>query len=275
MRYPVEQALSHVRQMAPQGMADTRWPITGNCHPDITVSGQLVIERLADDGNYRSQFETGMSSGGLTAYPGGDRWNWESRIFGGAYDDQDAFFRPKYGALNYRYDPVGGSRRFGSSHFRLRPHVRARTSFSYPDSHLEPKDFAVDDVQPLVALADENAISLDPWLDNYIEAHIHGPVAIEEDVEALILDPSFKGTSIEDIAFSLGCDVEWHAGFRLSLDCLNQCQMYRGTAAANAISEIAEDAWVTPALLWRARDTVLDYQTSKWVWHCIARYGYR
>ena len=274
MSDPVELALNHLRQITPQGVVDTDWPITLNFHPDIAVAGRLVIDLLAQDRIYRSQFETGTSNGGLTAHRGGDRWNWESRIFGRAYDDEDTLFRPKYGALNYQYDPVGGSRRFGSAHFRLRSHVRAKTSFSYPDSYLEPNDFAVDDVSPLVALADKNELSLDPWLDNYIEAHIHGPLAIEEDVEALILDPSFKGTIIEEFAGSLGCDVEWHDGFRLSVDRLAECREYRGTAAANAIVEIAEGAWVTPALLWRARETALDYQTAKWVWHCIARYGY-
>ena len=44
-----------------------------------------------------------------------------------------------------------------------------------PDSHLEPRDFAVDDVGPLVTLASENELALDPWLDNYIEARFHGP----------------------------------------------------------------------------------------------------
>ncbi len=271
----VARALNHLRQITKRGAAKPDWPITVNFHPDIAVAGRLVIDLLVADGIYRSQFETGTSSGGLTAYDGGDRWNWESRIFGGAYDNEDPMFRPKYGALNFRADPVGGSRRFGSSHFRLRSHVHARTSFSYPDSHLEPQNFAVDDVGPLIALADKNELSLDPWLDNYIEAHIHGPLIIEEDVEALILDPSFKGTCIEEAAASLDCDLEWHGGFRLSLDCLAECRIYRDPAAANAIAEIAEGKWVTPALLWRARESVLDYQTAKWVWHCIARYGYQ
>jgi hypothetical protein len=275
MSNPVQRALNHLRLMAPQGMTDTDWPITLNFHPDISVAGHLVIDSLAADGVYRSQFETGTSSGGLTAYEGGDRWNWESRIFGGAYDNEDPLFRPKYGALNCLNDPVGGSRRFGSSHFRLRSHVRARTSFSYPDSHLEPKNFAVDDASQLIDLADKNELSLDPWLDNYIEAHIHGPLAIKEDVEALILDPSFKDTRVEEAAVSLGCDVEWHDGFRLSVNRLEECLEYRGEAAANAIVEIAEGAWITPAILWRARETTLDYQTAKWVWHCIARYGYQ
>jgi len=246
-----------------------------NFHPDIRVRGRLVIDHLAEDGHYRSQFETGTSSGGLTAHRGGDRWEWESRIFGAAYDEADPSLRPKYGALNYRHDPVGASRRFGSSHLRLRSHVRARTTFSYPDSHLEPQNFAVTDVRPLVALAQANDASLDPWLDNYVEAHIHGPLRLEEDVDALVLDPSFEGTSIESAAHSLRCTIEWHDGFRLSIGQIAECEAYRGRAAADAIVRMAEEAWVTPAVLWRARDSGLDYQIAKWVWHCIARYGRR
>lgn len=249
-------------------------PVTLNFHPDLMVVGSLVIDHLAADGVYRSQFETGTSSGGLTARRGGDRWHWESRIFAGAYDDADPSLRPKYGSLNYRSDPVGGSRRFGSAHFRSRPHVRARTTFSYPDSHMEPHDFAVADVSKLIALADTNESSLDPWLDNYVEAHIHGPLVISEDIEALILDPSFKGTHIEDAALLLSCAVDWHEGFRLSVDHLTKCVAYRGAEVAEAIAKIAEDGYVTPERLWRARDVEFDYQMAKWVWHCLARFGH-
>ncbi|MGW8908289.1 DUF3626 domain-containing protein [Brucella cytisi] len=182
------------------------------------------------------------------------------------------YLRPKYGALNYRHDPVGGARRFGSSHLRLAPHVRSRTSFCYPDSYLEPCHFAVDDVNPLIDLAENNELGLDPWLDNYIEAHVHGPLSMVEDVEALVLNPSFKVTTIEEAAATLGCPVEWHSGFRLSLDWLFECEMLRGAATADAITRIAENDMVTPAVLWHARDRVLDYQMAKWVWHCIARY---
>lgn len=61
--------------------------VTLNFHPDRVSGGRTVLGRLADDGMYVSQFVTGTSNGGLTAHPGGDRWRWESRIFGGAYDD--------------------------------------------------------------------------------------------------------------------------------------------------------------------------------------------
>lgn len=274
MTDPVERALGHVRQISAPGVEDVSYPITLNFHPDIMVDGNLVIWLLAKEGIYRSQFETGTSSGGLTAYRGGDRWQWESRIFAGAYDEHPASLRPKYGTLNHRHDPVGGSRRFGSCHFRLQPHVRSRTTFCYPDSHLEPRHFAVDDVRPLVALAEQNQDGLDPWLDNYIEAHVHGPLQISEDIEAVVLDPSFQGTAIEDAARSLGCPVEWHKGFQLSLEWLDDCRLYRGVPATDAVTAIAEDNMVTPAILGRARDHVLDYQTAKWVWHCLARFGH-
>ena len=108
---------------------------------------------MARDGRYRSQFETGTSNGGLTAFPGGDRWAWESRIFGGAYDRAPAAERPKYGSLNFRRRAAGGSPRFGSAHFRLKPEMLDRTTFCYPDSFLEPTDFGVASAMPLIALA--------------------------------------------------------------------------------------------------------------------------
>lgn len=238
------------------------------------VAGSLVIDNLAADGVYRSQFETAASSGGLTAHRGGDRWRWESRIFGGVYDDCDPSLRPKYGSSNHRNDPAGGSRRFGSAHLRLHSHMRARITFCYPDSHFNPENFAVDDVHELIELARTNERSLDLLLDNYIEAHVHGPLVISRDVEAVILDPSFKGSPIEDAALSLGCLVEWHEGFRLSVHRQDECRAYRGQEAADAIKRIAENGWLTPARLWQAREAELDYQTAKWVWHCIARFGY-
>ena len=60
--------------------------ITVSFHPDrLLADGRTVAESLVADGRYRSQFETGISNGGLTAFPGGDRDVWEQRMFAGAY----------------------------------------------------------------------------------------------------------------------------------------------------------------------------------------------
>ena len=128
MLSPIEQALYHVRLSAEGDRLPEPLPVTLNFHPDVEVQGELTIERIAREGFYRSQFETGTSNGGLTAQSKGDRWMWESEIFGGAYDDADPALRPKYGALNFQNSAVGGSPRFGSCHLRLRPETLARTA---------------------------------------------------------------------------------------------------------------------------------------------------
>ena len=123
----------------------------------------------------------------------------------------------------------------------------------------------------LIAMAEQNALGLDPVLDNYIKAHVHGPLSIERDVEALVLDPSYRGTAVEDSGLQLGCNVEWHDGFRLQLDRLLALEGFRPKSAIDAISGLGIS---TPADLGHARDNPLDYQTAKWVWHCLARFGW-
>ena len=87
MSHPYETALAHVAAVARGAAGDPVWRVTLHFHPDRLTGGMPILELMARDGVYRSQFETGTSNGGLTAHPGGDRWRWESRIFGGAYDD--------------------------------------------------------------------------------------------------------------------------------------------------------------------------------------------
>ena len=91
---------------------------------------------------YQTQFVTRTSNGGLTAYPGGDRWRWEERIFGQVYDDASPGERPKYGALNHRRRRFGAAPCFGSAHLRLTEDVLDRCTFSFPDSVFDPADMA-------------------------------------------------------------------------------------------------------------------------------------
>ena len=81
----VQRAVEHIRLRSEGVTLDPRSQITVNFHPDRVVAGKSVIEWLAADGVYRSQFETGISNGGLTAHPGGDRRNWERCLFAGVY----------------------------------------------------------------------------------------------------------------------------------------------------------------------------------------------
>ena len=164
----------------------TNYPITINFHPDrYTSDHKPLLSAIAKDGKLKSQFETGTSNGGLTAYKDGERWAWEQRVFDGAYDNAPLNLRPKYGALNFREFETGASPRFGSAYFQLKPHILERTTFCYPDSFFEPEDFAVSDqVGSLISKAN---LANSDLLDDYIEAHIHGVISLENDVECLVL----------------------------------------------------------------------------------------
>jgi len=51
----------------------------------LLTDGHSVIAALYEEGIYRSQFETKISNGGLTAFASGDRDTWEETMLGGAY----------------------------------------------------------------------------------------------------------------------------------------------------------------------------------------------
>ena len=268
-----ERALFFVRKNCKGKEAGHKHNVTVNFHPDRTTrNGVPILVSLANDGVLKSQFETGTSNGGLSAFPGGARWTWEHEAFGGIYDDCEPAERPKYGTLNHRNLRSGGSPRFGSSYLLLKPHIMARTTFCYPESYFGPLDFGVDNsVAHLIELADKDDRDL---IDNYIEAHIHGPVFLGSDVEALVLDPVFRGTDVETLALDLPFRTEWHKGFRLNIDTVKEHPNYRGQKVVDLAGAIAERGLLNPAILGEAVEKkTYDPQDVKKVWHYLARFG--
>lgn len=229
-----------------------------------------MIDSMVTDGVYRSQFATGISNGGLTAYPGGDRWCWESRLFDGRYDRSEPEERPVYGAWNRREDPYGGAIRFGSSYVRLKADTISRTTFCFPDSVMEPTDFGGSEVlRHLCTLADHSGFDV---LDDCVEAHVHGAVRFVGDIEAVVLDPAFVGTPSATAAFELGCPVEFHRGFRVATADLDPD--YRGAE----VVELAQllGSVLTPDIIGRAaRSGDYELQSLKMIWHYLARFGRR
>lgn len=231
--------------------------VTLNFHPDrLLADGRSVVEALYEEGAYRNQFETRISNGGLTAFPGGDRDRWEEAAFGGAYQAPGVRDgeRPKYGGLDLMNSSDGACPRFGSCHLRLQADMLGRSTFSFGDSASEPQDVGVNDAfEPVLAALLESVSrdglalgrrSLDVSLlveqaldagaprrglferaqgravDDYIEAQIHGVVSLAADVEALVIDPSFSNTRTEEILLATAkrydLETEWHPGFVLT-----------------------------------------------------------
>ena len=242
------QALANVRRDARVGL---------HFHPDRPCTeGQSVVQCLLEQGVYKSQFETGISNGGLTAYAGGRRDTCEQQLFGGAYHEgvPDSE-RPKYGSLELLRHAEGPSPRFGSCYFLLAKEVSLRCTFTYGDSHDDPRQRGThaefDDVfagflldvfyhecalgeqglrvpavlqrlhGDLAAPLDAPAISRPVRnLNQYLEAQVHGALLLDRDVAALVVDPAFRGTETGRLLSELGeryrIPVFAHHGFRLA-----------------------------------------------------------
>ncbi|HRI49405.1 MAG TPA: DUF3626 domain-containing protein [Pseudomonadota bacterium] len=273
---PQERAIAHLTTLAEGDPSDScplaPLQVTLHFHPDRLVGGLPILAAMARDGVYRSQFETGTSNGALSAYRGGERWLWESRIFGGAYDDAPAAERPKYGSLNFRGHPLGGSPRFGSAYLRLTGETLARTTFCYPDSVFAPRHFG--SAARLSALLGAAQTRQADVLDDYIEAHVHGRIELARHVDALVLDPCYRDTPVAQAAARLGCPVQWHVGFRLSTDELRRHPDYRGPQYVELGLLLARDGYLDPGIIGDAARTGLyDEQALKRVWHYVARFG--
>ncbi|MEJ9115735.1 DUF3626 domain-containing protein [Bacillus paramobilis] len=296
-------------------------------HPDRLDSNmKSIAEALFEQGIYKSQFETLLSNGSVSAYPGGERDLWEQRIFGGAYQLEGVTNnqRPKYGALNLMLHPDGPAPRFGSCYFLLSPKVSYRSTYTYLDSHQDPeekgtyeefdmilaalleeifvRDFAIGEgnltptrfIHHLLANLERPFIDLVKKesarnLNHYIEAQIHGDISLKEDVEALVVDPSFKsmdvGRTLEEICLKYSIDLYWHMGFVLPID---EVPMdFRGSKMpslarriarnncidANIIGSAVVDLKSNP-LSWSDRGTYEEVlQELKLLWHVLVRFG--
>lgn len=293
--------------------------LTVNFHPDrIGRHGRSVAAGLLAEGAYRSQWATGTSSGSRSALHGGERHRFEREYFAGAYDDVDAELveRPVYGAFDLLVDDHGGSPRFGSSFLVLRPHVRDRTTMCVGDTHAAPQDVGTFD-EPwaiLAGLAEQAARGnlLDRGLaagalllileglemqrsaardlDGYVEIQIHGGVNLADDVEAIVLDPSFRGTEVErDLAAAAaryGFELAWHRGSELAAG--DVPDDFRGPTMPALARRVAEPSGIVDARAIGVAAATHGYeeptplgdppdstqQQLKYLWHTLLTYGH-
>jgi len=248
-------------------------------------------------------------------------------MFGGAYHRGEVapHERPKYGGLNLMSYPDGPCPRFGSCHLRLRPEVLTRSTFCFGDSHLDPGDLGTIDafdsvlaglleatqatgialgrdqvtVESLVATIQDRNQAFDDVtqgrsLDDYIEAQVHGWVELATDVDALVVDPSFRETEIggllSDIAHLHNLDLRWHRGFEL--DAADVPAEFRGPAIPILAERIAREfgdgrqrlhaeligraarSVVTDPGRWEEWNTPAEaLQRIKQLWHVLVQYG--
>jgi hypothetical protein len=260
-------------------------------HPDrLDPENLSVASALFQQGIYKSQFETMLSSGSVSAVPGGERDLWEKQIYGSAYHVEDSAIseRPRYGALDLMRHAFGPAPRFGSCYFILKPHVTKNCTFTYLDSHHNPDEKGTldefDDILAALfteaftrdfALGEENLsvprlidllnglgdiykapshFPIKRNFDHYIEAQIHSIISLSDDVEFLVADPSFKGTDVgqtlEEICKKFGIVLFWHEGFGLKLN--EVPTNFRGPTLPSLAKRVATKEYLDAAMIGEA-----------------------
>ncbi|KAK4450560.1 hypothetical protein QBC34DRAFT_493806 [Podospora aff. communis PSN243] len=267
-------------------------------HPDrpVTSSSEStsVTSSLLTSGIYKSQFQTGISNGGLTARPGGARDEWERNLFGGAYhsdgwEDLDGAWRalrPKYGALDILgVASDGPAPRFGSCYFVLKADVLERCTFTFGDGSAENTKWkgTMGQLDGILAGMLEDAFVRESAMG------VHGEVRLGRDVEALVADPSFRGGEVggemEALAGKFGFPLRWHVGSEIRA--AEVPDDFRGPTVPSLAERVAKGGVVTVKDVGDAvRELVRDpeawkdrgeqghvMQEMKWLWHVLVRYG--
>jgi hypothetical protein len=261
-------------------------------HPDRPAMGfRTVAHAFLEQGSYRSQFETGISNGSLTAYPGGVRDLWEKDMFGGAYhmDGMAGSERPKYGALDFGIHPDGSAPSFGSCYFLLYPKVSSRSTFTYGGSQdAPPEKGTLAEFDDMMAAILKDTFSRDyalgakeltpsKWvhhlltyleqpyrlmperepsrnLFHYIEAQVHGSIHLKDDVECLVADPSFKGMEIGNILEQL-CQkygIKLEWHQGFQMNAADVPSTYRGPAMPSLARRIASNQMINARVIGEA-----------------------
>ena len=126
-------------------------------------------------------------------------------------------------------------------------------------------------------------------LDSCVEAQVHGPINLRFDVERLVIDPSFDGTStgetLAEISHKYKIPVQYHCGFQLSVHAVPD--NFRGPAMPRLARRIAANGLVDAAVIGAAEATLYSkpetwqdwgsyeeaLQHLKQLWHVVVHYG--
>jgi hypothetical protein len=129
-------------------------------------------------------------------------------------------------------------------------------------------------------------------LDTGVEAQVHGPVVLNRDVELLVADPAFQGTStgrmLNELADQYGFELQWHCGFRLTVR--DVPDDFRGPAMPGFAQRVAGGSGVLDAVSLGKAAASLHHNPEQWsewgeyrdvlrllrqLWHVMVHFGGR
>ena len=197
--------------------------------PIIIHLKEAMLRILVNNTHYRNRFETQApgSTGGYAVR----RQQWERDMFSSCYDDVPASMRVKYGCLNYCGDIRGVKsvrKHYGLAYIVLKSRVRHRATFSLESKSTRSEIIATNKYYAHV-LHEYDDTELKKVLDvckfarhggrpsdctKYKEVHIHGPICLATDIQALSIPGRQKDagaflSTVEAFQKQTNCNVLW------------------------------------------------------------------
>ena len=126
-----------------------------------------------------------------------------------------------------------------------------------------------------------------PNLNQYIEAQVHGDIRLDEDVVALVVDPSFQGSAVGEelveMSVQYGFPLRWHLGYALKVE--KVVDDFRGRHMSNVARLIEQNGRINAAIIGQAlADAPMNASDwaqfeappenlLKFLWHVLIRFG--
>lgn len=274
-------------------------------HPErVGRTGRSVAQGLLETGVYKNQFETGVSSGSPTAFPGGERDRWERDLFAGAYHAPDTSTpaRPKYGSLHLIPHPDGPSPRFGSCYLLLKPEMTERSTFTFggsQESNAAEQSGTRDLLDPvmasLLAGLERDPLMLGPVelgiaefldtlanlgraratfetlhlgriLDHFVEAQVHADIGLANHVDRLVADAAFQDHEVGDVLRALSQKYQFDLYWHsgFRLPLAEVPPVFRGYALKELASRAAVNGAIDAAALGACANS-FELEPSAWM----------
>jgi SPP1 gp7 family putative phage head morphogenesis protein len=174
--------------------------LTVNVPAGKKVGGKTIMELATEAGRSKSLFETGHGNGSTNLSA---RGSWERSIFGDNYEKGKPTERPIYGALHLAGTEGGAASMYGDAYLRLKPEVKARTTFTRGNSSgsalgeaasahdaMEEAIRAVGGTGAVTAASDVDELFTSVqrrYRAQYFEAQFHGGIDWTRDIAEMVL----------------------------------------------------------------------------------------
>lgn len=167
-------------------------------------SATNILKNLAEETYIKNAYESKSKGDSYLK----TRTIWENNLFNNLYETADHADKPKYASINLTNNPKGvdSLRRYGSSYIVYKNIIKHRTTFIFGDTcvmdlHIATfKYFAhilnyyandpnmITLIYDIIKIANNIIKYSSHSISPYIDAQIHGPVNIDEDIESINID---------------------------------------------------------------------------------------